>query len=166
MTVVLVPHDPGCKWSRFDGTVDERGAILTGEVRPGHSDAAKRFSDTYNLHKAAGMVRGWIAVRYQDGSGGDDVYDSRADAVADCWPYEDRFFYCTLQQPSMSVCAAEAVLRYKRIMAEMERPDRDVAHGGREVIPRLAVEDQESQIQAVRSGTGMVAMGNRKGADL
>ena len=166
MTVVLVPHEPGCKWGRFDGTVDASANILTGEIRPGHSDAAKRFSDTYNLHKAAGTVRGWIAVRYRDGSGGDDVYDSRDDAVADCWPWEDQFFYCTLQAPSLSVCAAESVLRYKRVMSEVERPDRDSPHGGLEVIPRLAVEDQEAQIQAVRSGRGMVAMGHRKGADI
>jgi hypothetical protein len=163
---VLVKHDPGCKWGRFDGEVDPEGKILSGEVRPGHSDAAKRFADGYNLHKAAGQVRGWIAVRYRDGSSDGTIYDSREDAVRDCFPWEDQFFYATLTQPPMSVCAAESLLRYKRVMSEMERPDRDVPHGGLEVIPRLTAEDHQAQIQAVRSGRGFIPMGHRKGSDL
>ena len=159
---VLIRHDPGCKWSRFDGEVDEHANILSGEIKPGHSDAAKRFSDTYNLHRAAGTTRGWIAVKYADGSSGDEVYDSREEAIRFTWPFEDLYFFCTLQQPSMTVCAAESLLRYKRVMAEMEKPDRDAPHGGREVIPRLTAEDQEAQIRAVRSGHGMVAMGYRR----
>jgi hypothetical protein len=89
---VLVKHDPGCKWGRFEGEVDAQANILSGQVNPGHSDAAKRFSDWYNLAKAAGQVRGWIAVRYSDGSSNGDVYESREDAVSDCFPWEDRFF--------------------------------------------------------------------------
>lgn len=157
MGTVLVRHDPGCKWGRFEGTVNERAEILTGEVKPGHSDAAKRFSDTYNLHKAAGS-RGWIAVGYADGQSDGSVYDTRADAVRHMWPREDRYFYAILDSaPSMSVCAAESVLRWKRIMSEIEEPD-----SGMEVIPRLAVEDQEAQIRAVRTGKGALALGRRK----
>ena len=66
----LVKHDHGCKWGRFDSTVNEHAEILTGEVRPGHSDTAKRFSDTFNLHHAAGQARGWIAVGYADSNSG------------------------------------------------------------------------------------------------
>jgi hypothetical protein len=162
---ILVRHDPGCKWGRFDGTVDDDGNIVTGAINPGHSDAAKRFSDAYNLHKAAGQVRGWIAVRYGDGSSNGTVYDSREDAVRDCFPWEDDFFYATLTQPPMSVCAAESLLRYKRIMSEMDRAhtDRDAPHGGLEVIPRLTDEDAEAQIEAVRTGKGVIPMGYRKG---
>jgi hypothetical protein len=162
---VLVKHDIGCKWSRFDGTVDRDANILSGSIGAGHSDAAKRFSDIYNLHKVAGTVRGWIAVRYGDGSSNNVVYDSREDAVSDCWPYEDLYFYASLTPPPMSVCAAESLLRYKRVMSEMDRAhtDREAPHGGREVIPRLTAEDQEAQIAAVRAGTGIVPMGYRKG---
>lgn len=160
---VLVAHDPGCKWSRFDGTVSEDGTILSGQVRPGHSDAAKRFSDLYNLHRAAGTTSGWIAVAYQDGASDGEVYQSRGEAVRCTWPREDRYFYASLRQPSMTVCQAESLLRYKRVMAEMERADRDAPAGGAEVIPRLAAEDQEAQIRAVRTGHGMVAMGYRRG---
>lgn len=162
---ILVRHDPGCKWGRFAGTVDEDGNILSGGVNPGHSDAAKRFADGYNLHKAAGQVRGWIAVRYGDGSSDGTVYDSRSDAVRDCFPWDDDYFYATLSQPPMSVCQAESLLRYKRVMAEMDRAhtDRDAPHGGLEVIPRLSDEDAEAQIQAVRTGKGFIPMGYRKG---
>lgn len=162
---VLVKHDTGCKWGRFDGTVDPQANILSGEVKPGHSDAAKRFSDLYNLHKAAGTGRGWIAVKYLDGSAKPAVYETRAEAVSDCWPWEDQYFYATLSEPSLTICAAESLLRYKRVMSEIDRghTDRDAPHGGLEVIPRLAVEDQESQIRAVRSGKGMIAMGHKRG---
>jgi hypothetical protein len=162
---VLVKHDPGCKWGRFDGEVDASARILSGGIKPGHSDAAKRFADCYNLHKAAGQVRGWIAVKYLDGSSDGTVYDSRASAVVGCFPWDDEFFYATLSQPPMSVCAAESLLRYKRVMSSMDRAhtDRDAPHGGLEVIPRLTVEDNERQIAAVRSGTGIIPMGHRKG---
>ena len=162
---VLVRHDVGCKWGRFDGSVDEHANILSGEVRPGHSDAAKRFSDAFNLHKAAG-ARGWIAVRYRDGSSSGDVYDSREDAVRDSWPWDDDFFYATLAGgPSMTVCAAESLLRYRRVMSEMDRAhtDRDAPHGGLEVIQRLTAEDNEAQIAAVRARRGVIPMGYRKG---
>jgi len=162
---VLVSHDPGCRWARMGAQAEiSASGRVTGVRHPGagHSDAAKRFSDTYTLHKLAGAARGWIAIRYLDGSGGQDVYDSRASAVADRWPWEGEYFYCSLAERSMTVCAAESVLRYRRVMAEMERPDRDMRGGGLEVIPRLANEDQEAQIEAVRTGRGALAMGHRK----
>jgi hypothetical protein len=163
---VLVKHDRGCKWGRFDGTVDEHGNILSGGVMHGHSDAAKRFSDIYNLHKAAGAVKGWIAVRYSDGSSDGNVYDTREDAVRHAYPREGWYFYAVLTAaPSMSVCAAESLLRYKRVMSEIDasHTDREAPGGGLEVIQRLTVEDNERQIAAVRSGRGMIPLGIRKG---
>lgn len=163
--LILVKHDPGCLWARqgAEAEIDASGHV-TGVRNPGygHSDAAKRFADTYGLHKIAGMSRGWIAIRYADGTGGLDVYDTREQAIAELWPYEDRYFYCSLAERSMTVCAAETVLRYRRIMSEIEKPDRDAPGGGLQVIPRLAAEDQENQIRAVRTGRGHVAMGRRK----
>lgn len=166
MGTVLVQHDPGCKWARLgaEAEINEHGRI-TGVRNPGagHSDAAKRFSDTVNLHLAAGTRRGWLALKYADGTGGRDVYATRAEAVEACWPWEDSYFYVTLSGGRhMSVCAAEELVRFKRIMSEIERPDRDFAGGGLEVIPRLAVEDAEAQIEAVRTGRGYVAMGHKK----
>ena len=70
--------------------------------------------------------------------------------------------FMTLTERYMSVCQAEAVLRWRRVMADMERPDRDRPGGGMEVIPRLAIEDQEAQIRAIRTRTGAVALGHQK----
>jgi hypothetical protein len=162
---VLIAHDPGCYWARLGAEAEiSADGHVTGVRHPGggHSDAAKRFADTYGLHKAAGATRGWIAVSYSDGSGGLTVYATRGEAVRDCWPWEDLFFYASLAERSMTICAAESVLRYRRVMAEMERPDRDLPGGGPEVIPRLAIEDQEAQIAAVRTGRGAIALGHRK----
>ncbi len=79
-----------------------------------------------------------------------------------CWPYEDRYFYATLAAaPSMSVCAAASMLRWKRIMSDVEKPDRDFSHGGLEIIPYLTEEDRAEQEMAVRSGRGLVAMAHR-----
>lgn len=160
---VITRHDHGCKWSRFDGQVDEQANIVSGEVRPGHSDAARRFSDGYNLHRAAGTHGGWIAVALADGDCGADVYDTRQEAVSFAWPYEDRYFFAVLAQPSMTICQAESLLRYKRVMNEMEsaHADRDAPGGGLEVIERMSVEDMEAQITAVRTGRGMLALGRR-----
>lgn len=158
-------HDHGCKWARAtEVDIDSDGTVLSANIGPGHSDEAKRFSDVYNLHRAAGTRQGWIAVALADGSSDGEVYDSRAEAVRFKFPRERWFFYCTLQQPSMSVCAAEALLRYQRIMNEMAgaHTDRDAPGGGLEIIPRLCNEDIEAQIQAVRTGRGFLAFGRRK----
>lgn len=169
---VLVKHDAGCRWGRegAEAELDANGKVIgVKNTGFGHSDAAKRFSDTFNLHHAAGISSGWIAVRYQDGSGGDDVYDTRDEAVVFMWPNEDWYFYCTLASaPTLSICAAESVLRWKRIMSEAEKADRDMPHGGLEVVPFLTEEDREAQIQAVRTGRGLIPMahrlfGNRRG---
>lgn len=165
-TPALTVHDHGCRWARLgaEAEIDAAGQV-TGIRNPGagHSDAAKRFSDWYNLHKAAGS-RGWIAVALADGGSDGVVYDTRHAAVAHMFPRERWYFYCSLAAPSMTVCAADSVLRYKRVMNELEGPhtDRDAPHGGLEVIPRLAIEDQEAQIRAVRTGRGHLALGYRR----
>jgi hypothetical protein len=162
---VLAAHDPGCLWARLGAEAEiSADGHVTGVRHPGggHSDAAKRVSDAYNLHKTCGATAGWIAVKYADGTGGETVYETRAGAVADRWPWEDEYFYCSLAERSMTICQAESVLRFKRVMAEMERPDRDLPGGGLEVIPRVAIEDQEAQIRAVRTGRGAIALGHRK----
>lgn len=162
---VLVKHDHGCKWSRAeDVQIEADGSIQSYKLGPAHSDEAKRVSDAYNLHRAAGTNAGWLAIALADGSSDGEIYASRQDAVATKWPRETWFFYVHLGQPSMTVCAAASLLRYYRIMSEMNgsHMDRDAPGGGLEVIPRLAAEDQEAQIEAIRSGRGMVALGRRR----
>lgn len=168
MTPVLVRHEPGCRWARIGASAqtDAEGQIIASIAGGGHSDAAKRFSDWFNLHKSAGTARGWIAVALADGASDGEVYDSRAQAVRFMHPNERWFFYATLSAaPSLSVCAADSLLRTKRVMSEVEggHTDRDAPHGGLEVIPRLTMADVENQIRAVRSGRGLLALGYRKG---
>jgi hypothetical protein len=62
----------------------------------------------------------------------------------------------------MSVCAAESVLRWKRIMSEVEKPDVEAKQGGLEVIPFLAKEDRAQQVTAALTGRGLLPMGYRK----
>ena len=147
---VLVRHDPGCRYAREDAG--------------GHSDAAKRFADWYNLHRAAGVRCGVIAVALGDGSSDGCLYPDRLTAVEHMFPRESRYCYIRLSGgPSMSVCQAASVLRWQRVMADMHRADRDLPGGGPEVIPRLTIEGREHQVEAVRSGRGLLALGHGKG---
>jgi hypothetical protein len=151
---VLVSHDPGCKYARPEGG--------------GHSDAAKRLSDTYNLHRAAAgfHARGVFAAALADGTSDGILYDSRADAVRHQHHNEQFYAYIRLGAPSMTVCAAESVMRFQRHGYELARRhvDReDRAHGGREIIPRLTNEDQERQIRAMRGLVRLpIALGHGK----
>lgn len=144
---VLVKHDMGCRYARPDGG--------------GHSDAAKRLSDTYNLHKAAGSPVGWwLSVGLADGDGGDDLFPSKAEAVRFFWPYEDWRMYVKLGPASMSVCEAESVMAWQRQTNRLHLTDRDDSHGGLEVIPRLNIEHHQRQMAAMRGGVRMpIALG-------
>lgn len=135
---VLVEHDPGCKYARLEGG--------------GHSDAAKRLSDTYNMHRAALGFHGQgvIAVSLADGTSDNEVYPDRESAVAHQHHNERWFAYIRLNAPSMSVCEAESAMRWQRQAASLAPAELGEANGGLEVIPRLTLEDRERQIAAMR----------------
>lgn len=133
--VVLVPHDRGCRYARL-----EHG---------GHSDAAKRLSDLVNLHVAAGVTRGVIAVALSDGKSDNVVYPDRASAVAHQHHNERWYAFIRLQPASMSVCAAESVMRFQRQQAAIAPAQLGDRNGGLEVIPRLNLEDVETQLAAM-----------------
>jgi hypothetical protein len=62
------------------------------------SDAAKRASDAYNLHRVAdpnGCVGKWIAVRLSDGTTDNVLYDSKSAAVDH--QHHDEDFYAFVQ---------------------------------------------------------------------
>lgn len=145
---VLFRHDAGCRFAR--------------ESDGGHSDAAKRLSDAYNLHKMCGQLGGWIAIRLADGSTDSEVYPTRESAVSHQGHNEARSGYMELRAPWMSVCEAAAYLRFLRQAAAAAKPDRDQRGGGLTVIPRLSLEHLEGQIRALETGAGFVALG-RKG---
>jgi hypothetical protein len=144
---VLVVHDPGCRYAR--------------ESDGGHSDASKRLSDAYNLHRMCGTAAGWIAFKLADGSTEDTVYETRESAVAHQRHNEDRSGYVQLTAPHMSVCEAASVLRWHRETAKLARPDRDAKGGGLVVIPRLTADGIERQLAALHGG-GVLALGRKR----
>jgi len=142
MTPVLVAHDPGCRFAR--------------EADGGHSDAAKRLSDTYNLHIVAGARRGSvIAYSLADATTDGTVYDSREDAVAHQRHNEGRRGYVRIGAGRMTVCEAAAVIRWDRQAAELAAAQLGEKSGGLEVIPRLGIEERERQLAAM---SGLIKM--------
>lgn len=145
-------HDQGCRYAAFGMP---------------HTDAAKRVSDTYNLHLEAGKSYGStnvgkvIAVALADGRSDGTVYDGMHDAVVHQHHNEWFYGYLRINPSSMSPCDAEAFLKMERLRydAQMKLADRDDSHGGYVVIPRLNKEDQERQNQQMRTGKGAIALG-------
>lgn len=155
MIPVLVAHEQGCKYAR-----PEVG---------GHTDPAKRLSDWYNLHMAAGAPIGYfIAVSLDNGDSDGCAYPDRAVAMKHQHGHEKWYAYVQLGPASMNVCAAESVMRWQRQTYKLQEKhiDQEEFQGGRQIIPRLCTEDLESQMAAIRSGRGVVAMGySRKARD-
>lgn len=137
MIPVLVKHDPGCRYAR--------------ERDGGHSDASKRLSDTYNLHRLAGGRNGQVfAVRLSDGTTDGVLYDTRAECVRHQHHNEHWYAYVRLGASSMTICEAASVLYMARSASHLQLADRDDKHGGMTVIPRLTAEDFDRQIRALR----------------
>lgn len=113
----------------------------------GHSDAAKRLSDTYNLHRIGagyGAIRKWIAVALIDGRSDDVLYDSKAECVRHQRHMEQYYAFVCIAPSDMKVCDAEIVLATNRRLydAGLRMADPDHKSGGPDVIKRLTVEDQ------------------------
>src|SRR5271168_972387 len=129
---VLVHHDLHCT---------QRGM--------GHSDAAKRISDTINLHWAAGMaardwhevVGGWAAFRLSDCTGGTQLYDTKSDAIRFQLD-EFQCIYLCMAPGGMGICEAEILLKTHRQMYVngYRLADPDSKRGGRDMITRVAGE--------------------------
>lgn len=134
MAGVIVAHDPDCP---------PRNRSTLG----GHSDAAKRTSDEYNLHRTAGgldVVGHWIACRLSDGSSDHALYGSRREAVRHQKHNEQLYIYVQIRPCDMSVCEAASFLRFNRQAYENGFRLTDPEHraGGRQIITRLGREDQ------------------------
>lgn len=145
-------HDPGCRYAAFGMP---------------HTDAAKRVSDTYNLHLEAGKSFGnsnvgkVIALALSDGRSDGTVYDSMYDAVRHQHHNEDYYAFAKINPSSMSPCDAESFLKMERLRydAQMKLADRDHKKGGYALIPRLNAEDQARQEEILRTGKGSLALG-------
>jgi hypothetical protein len=147
-TPVLVRHDPGCRYAR-----PEHG---------GHTDAAKRMADHYNLHKAAGALNGWwLAFALADGAHDGEAYQSKAEAVRHQNHSEWWFAFLKISPGTMTTCQAESLLMMYRQQSRLKLADRDDKRGGYDVIPRLAIEDHWRQMAALKSGRDFVGLGYR-----
>lgn len=132
-----------------------------------HSDAAKRVSDTYNLHLTAGGLYGnsninkVIACALADGRSDGTVYDSMYDAVRHQHHNEKYYAFIRINPSGMSVCEAEVFLRMERARYDAigKLADREDKHGGYVVIPRLNAEDNAEQTELIRNKQGKIAIG-------
>lgn len=131
----------------------ERGCTM-GAL--GHTDAAKRVSDAVNLHFSVmgfDCKRYWIACRLENGKGGETLYDTKHDAIRHQLDEYLCMYICLTGAP-MSVCEAEVLLRTHRKAydAGFRMVDPDTAAGGKELIPRVALEHQIATIRALETG--------------
>jgi len=122
-----------------------------------HSDAAKRFCDTYNLHKiGAGnaSLGKWIAVRLSDGTSDDTLYDDKLAAVTHQHHNEQFYAFVCIAPPSMKVCDAEVLIRTHRKMydAGMRMTDPGHKRGGMDLITRLTQSDQLAMARGAVTG--------------
>jgi hypothetical protein len=137
--VMLVQHDISCPG---------RGL--------GHSDAAKRASDEYQLHRIAnpiGSVGGWLAIALADGRSDHVLYPSKRDAARYQHGMEQFYAFTQIRPCNMSVCDAEVFLRIHRKMydAGLRMTDPDNVRMP-EPIRRSTREDMASQMRTITSG--------------
>jgi hypothetical protein len=122
-----------------------------------HSDAAKRASDNYNLHRVTNpydSIGKWIAVALSDGSSDGVLYDTKKECVSHQHHDEMWYAYIRINPSSMMPCDAEIFLRMHRMMYDkgIRLADPDDVKGGRDVIKRSTSEDQFSLLRSIRSG--------------
>lgn len=112
-----------------------------------HSDPAKRLCDTFNMHRVAdpiGNLGKWFAVAIADGTSDNTLYDNRADAISHQHHNEFYFAYVQVVPSTMNLCDAELFLAGVRKTYEARK---SLMETGKEIIPRLAVEDQISLLK-------------------
>jgi hypothetical protein len=118
------------------------------------SDAGKRVSDTYNLHKAAdqyGAIGKWFAVALHDGTTDNTLYDSKAEAVRHQHHNEMYYAYVQVGPWSMPPKDADTFLALHRKMYDknIRLADPDHRNGGKDLIKRATVEDQRSLLRSM-----------------
>ena len=122
-----------------------------------HSDAAKRISDTYRLHRTAqgaAAIGRFFAAALADGSTDGQLYDGKRDAVRHQHHNEQRYIFLAIGPHDLSPCEAEELLHIQRMFYDrgIRWADPDHARGGREVVQRVTVEDQRSLVASIANG--------------
>src|SRR5579864_2590956 len=139
MQAVRFRHDPGCEYGRGEAAADGNG----------HSDAARRVADTYNLHRIAGTGLGLhnvgkvFAVALADGTSDGVLYPDIRAAIRYQRHNAKWYAYLRVGREACSVCMAASLLRLHRDAdaAGLNFTDRDDASFGLELIPRVTRED-------------------------
>lgn len=131
----------------------------------GHTDAAKRFCDIYNLHRIGagnGSIGKWFAVRLNDGSSDDTLYDDKLSCVRHQKHNEQFYAFVKIVPPSMKVCDAEVMLKTYRNLYDkgMRMADPDHKHGGPDLITRLTQSDQLAMARGAVTNLKMPWEGN------
>jgi hypothetical protein len=127
---LLVNHNPHCTWKQR-----------------GHSDAAKRIADMVTMHWLAILMEctgKWLTFSLNDGTGGRDLYPSKAAAVAHVSNPKNMLYVC-LVPGGMSICEAEILLNTGRQMADWGLEDSE-----RQLIPRIAAEHRVRTLKLLR----------------
>lgn len=111
-----------------------------------HSDAAKRISDTYNLHRLAdfyGSMGKWFAAALHDGRTDNVLYDKKREAVLHQHHNEQLYTFICIGPAQMTPCEAEVMLKVARMAYDngLRLTDPDDARGGRDMIKRSAASD-------------------------
>jgi hypothetical protein len=140
-----------CNWRLLSGTSDRMDMIhnkhcpvINRTALGGHSDAAKRVCDTYNLHRLAspyGTIGYWIACTLSDGSSDNVLYDSKQDAIRHQKHNENYYTFTQIVPSSMTECEAEVMLKTARMIYDMGGRMSD-GYSRHELIKRLGWEDQ------------------------
>ena len=133
-----------------------------------HTDAAKRCADGVNLAIAAKgteAVGRWLAVKLEDGSVDQTLYDHQSDAVGAMWPNETLWCYLRVPRQWMTLCEAESYLRLNRMrydagMHVMPDP-RDVKRPGavRDVIEPLTRTAHRDMLAQMARAIGLRNLG-------
>lgn len=123
------------------------------KVKSGISDAAKRASDIYNLHRIASddNIGKWIAVRLSDGSSDDTLYDNKSAAVRGQKHNENFYAYVQVGPWPFMPKQAQVYLQKMREMydAGFRLADRDAKNGGLDIIPRVTETDERNRFAAL-----------------
>lgn len=126
----------------------------------GHTDAAQRLYDTYNLHRLAignDAIGKWFTVAMADGRSDNVLYDTKRECVQHQHHNEQYYAFVKIIPPSMQLCEAEVMLTTARKLFEggLRIADPDDKHGGKDVIKRLSVEDQLAQSRGLNTNLTM-----------
>lgn len=133
-----------------------------------HTDPAKRCADGVNLAIAARgteVIGKWLAVKLEDGSVDQTVYDHQSNAVGAMWPREREYAYLQIPRQWMTLCEAESYMRFNRLRYEAGMnvmPDpRDVKRPGpvRDIIKPLTRTGRERQMAEFSRALGLRTFG-------